>query len=338
MRFSVIVPVYNVEDFLGECLASIACQDYSDYEVVIVDDGSTDGSAAIYELFASEADVPVRIIRQENKGLLQARRAGIMAAHGDYFWHVDGDDGLAPHALLTVSKAIEDTNADVVIVGNSGSIDFDSILPGGVPGTQRFYEAEDVNFIRSSFLSGAVPSITLKIAKRSCVDRDGDYSGYGRLQLGEDQLQSLFILDSANSVVCIREPLYFYRANADSITSRYREGQTTQYSLVKEKVYRQAVLWDAKWPGYRFAEISLIGYLSNGFYDMRKNVDAKWYRRQFQEFRNTPLYAKAIRRYRSLRFEQRIFFVLLEKKMDLLAYWCLLGCRAATPLARRMSR
>lgn len=338
MRFSVIVPVYNVEDFLGECLTSIARQDYSDYEVVIVDDGSTDGSAAIYERFASEVDVPVQIIRQKNKGLLQARRAGIMAANGDYFWHVDGDDGLAPHALLAVSKAIEDTDADVVIVGNSSSIDFDSILPGGVPGNQNFFRAEDVNFIRSSFLSGAIPSITLKIAKRSCVDRDCDYSGYGRLQLGEDQLQSLYILDSANSVACIREPLYFYRTNAGSITSRYREGQTMQYARVKEEVYRQAVLWDAKWPGNRFAEISLTGYLSNGFYDMRKNVGAKWYRRQFQEFRNTPLYAEAIRRCSSLRFEQRIFFALLEKKMNLLAFWCLLGCRVATPFARRMSR
>ena len=86
MRFSVIVPVYNVEEYLGECLDSIALQDYSDYEVVIVDDGSTDGSAAIYERFAEESDVPVRIVKQENKGLLQARRAGIKAASGDYFW------------------------------------------------------------------------------------------------------------------------------------------------------------------------------------------------------------------------------------------------------------
>ena len=95
MRFSIIIPVYNVEEYLGQCLDSIAHQDYSDYEVVIVDDGSTDGSASIYERFAAEADVPVRIVKQENKGLLLARRAGIKAANGDYYWHVDGDDGLA---------------------------------------------------------------------------------------------------------------------------------------------------------------------------------------------------------------------------------------------------
>lgn len=85
MRFSIIIPVYNVEEYLGQCLDSIAHQDYSDYEVVIVDDGSTDGSASIYERFAAEADVPVRIVKQENKGLLLARRAGIKAANGDYY-------------------------------------------------------------------------------------------------------------------------------------------------------------------------------------------------------------------------------------------------------------
>lgn len=76
MRFSIIIPVYNVEEYLGQCLDSIAHQDYSDYEVVIVDDGSTDGSASIYERFAAEADVPVRIVKQENKGLLLAAVPG----------------------------------------------------------------------------------------------------------------------------------------------------------------------------------------------------------------------------------------------------------------------
>ena len=133
MRFSIIIPVYNVEEYLGQCLDSIAHQDYSDYEVVIVDDGSTDGSAAIYERFAAEADVPVRIVKQENRGLLLARRAGIKAANGDYYWHVDGDDGLAPHAMCSVSGIIDELNPDVVLICLSESPTFGSVLPGGCP-------------------------------------------------------------------------------------------------------------------------------------------------------------------------------------------------------------
>lgn len=338
MRFSIIIPVYNVEEYLGQCLDSIAHQDYSDYEVVIVDDGSTDGSASIYERFAAEADVPVRIVKQENKGLLLARRAGIKAANGDYYWHVDGDDGLAPNAMCAISGIIDELDPDVVLICLSESPTFGSVLPGGLPGEQRFYTGESLNDVRSAFLDGYIPNMVTKIARRSCVDADSDYSPYGKMQLGEDQLQSLYILDNMKSAACVREPLYYYRPNASSITANYREGQIAQYAMVKEAVHRQAVAWDSKWPGNGFAETALVGYLSNGFYDMRKNADGKWFKKQFQEFRDTSLYAEAIGRCGDLRLEQRIFFTLLEKKMDYLAYVCLVACRAATPLARSLAR
>ena len=164
MRFSIIIPVYNVEEYLGQCLDSIAHQDYSDYEVVIVDDGSTDGSAAIYERFAAEADVPVRIVKQENRGLLLARRAGIKAANGDYYWHVDGDDGLAPHAMCAVSEIIDELNPDVVLICLSESPTFGSVLPGGLPGEQRFYTGENLNDVRSAFLDGYIPNMVTKVS------------------------------------------------------------------------------------------------------------------------------------------------------------------------------
>ena len=338
MRFSIIIPVYNVEKYLGECLKSIISQDYDDYEAVIVDDGSTDGSAAVYERFAAEANIPVHIVKQENKGLLGARRAGIKVAQGDYFWPVDGDDALAPGALKLVSDEIDRTGVDLVIVGASGSFNFDKALPGMVPGSQRLYAGSDINSIRSAFLAGYVPSIWAKVASRTCVDVECDYSEYGKLQLGEDQLQSLYILDHAESCVCLREPLYYYRPNDSSITAKYRAGQTAQYAVVKEAVYRQALEWDKKWPGYGFADAMLSGYLSNGFYDMRKNVDAKHFRKQFQEFRETELYTKAIGHAASLSFEQKSFYLLLNKKSDRLAYWWLLLWRAATPLVRTVSK
>ena len=338
MRFSIIIPVYNVERYLGECLESIACQDYDDYEAIIVDDGSTDGSSAVYERFAAETDIPVRIVKQENKGLLGARRAGIKVAQGDYFWHVDGDDALAPGALQLVSDEIDRTGVDLVIVGASGSPDFDKALPGMAPGSRRLYAGSDINTIRSAFLAGFIPSIWAKIASRACVDVQRDYSEYGKLQLGEDQLQSLYILDRAESCACLREPLYYYRPNDSSITAKYRAGQTAQYAAVKEAVCRQALEWDKKWPGHGFADVMLAGYLSNGFYDMRKNADASHYRQQFQEFRETDLYAKAIGHTASLRFEQMAFYSFLNKKSDRLAYWWLLLWRAATPLVRAVSK
>ncbi len=337
-RFSIIVPVYNVEKYLGECLESIAAQDFEDYEIVIVDDGSTDESAAVYSRFAAEADARVRIVKQENKGLLAARRTGIAASQGEYLCHVDGDDALAPHALRAINDEIGKTGADLVIIGASDTIDFGSLLPGLVPGDQELYEFEGVNVVRSAFLSGAIPSMWLKIAKRTCVDVDRDYDEYGKLQLGEDQLQSLYILDAVKSVACIRKPLYYYRPNASSITARYRQGQTADFLAVKEAVYSQALAWDEKWPGHSFAQIALAGYLANAYYDMRKNADAKQFRKQFRELRETSLYTASIGLYNSLRFEQKIFYSLLNKKSDQLAYSWLLVCRAATPIVRAVAR
>lgn len=338
LRFSIIVPVYNVEKYLGECLESIHRQDFDDYEVVIVDDGSMDGCMEIYERFAANSAVPVCIVKQENKGLLGARRAGIKVARGDYLWHVDGDDGLAPHALRSVSDAIDKTNADLLIVGATDTPKFNSALPGMIPGEQCLFTASEMNIVRISFLAGYIPSIWMKIARRSCVDVSRDYMEYGKLQLGEDQLQSLHVLDAAASCFIMREPLYYYRPNDGSITSRYREGQIADYLLVKEALYSQAKLWDKKWPGYGFVETMLVGYLSNGFYDMRKSADNRYFRRQFQEFSETNLYSKAIEYRKLLRTEQKIFYLLLEKKMYALAFACLLVCRAATPLIRGVKR
>lgn len=338
MRFSIIVPVYNVERYLGECLESVAFQDYDDYEVVIVDDGSTDGSAAVYERFAAEASFPMRIVKQGNSGLLRARRAGIKAAHGDYLWHVDGDDCLAPGAMRTVSKTIDEYEPDVILLGMSEAKDFTTVLPGNLDTTQGHYAGNEMNEVRMAFLRGAIPNMVTKVASRACVDIDHDYAEYGRLQLGEDQLQSLFILDAATSCCCIREPLYYYRPNSTSITSRYREGQIADYALVKEAVYRQAVLWDQKWPGYKFTESMLAGYLSNGYYDMRKNVGTRHFTKQFQEFAETSLYPTAIEYRGVLRADQRVFYALLNNKNYVLAYWCILICRAMTRLVRKASR
>lgn len=338
MKFSIIVPVYNVERYLESCLDSIATQDFSDYEVVIVDDGSTDNSSEIYGRFAATSMAPVQIIKKENGGLLSARRTGIKAARGDYLWHVDGDDAIAPHAMRSVSSVIDSLQPEVVLIGLTGSSTYDSLLPGFIPGEKNLYTNDEVNAVRRAFLTGYIPSLVMKVTHRSCVDVDHDYAEYGRLQFGEDQLQSLYILEKARTISCLREPLYYYRTNEDSISAKYREGQLAQYATVKSTICRRASVWDKKWPGNNFAQAALEGYLSNGYYDMRKSVDPKRFRRQFSEFRETAIYGQAIGQLMRLRFEQRLFYALLSNRLDLFAYWYLLVCRTLTPLVRRVRR
>src|SRR5690606_5147714 len=108
---SVVVPIYNVAPYLGECLSSIANQYYRDLEVIMVDDGSSDDSAAIAEKFA-DADPRFRLIRQPNRGLGAARNTGVSHATGDYLMFVDSDDVIPPYAAELLITAIEQSGSD----------------------------------------------------------------------------------------------------------------------------------------------------------------------------------------------------------------------------------
>ena len=107
-RVSVVVPIYRVEAYLEECLASLRAQTFTDLEVVMVDDGSPDGSAAIAERVAGE-DGRFTLLRQENAGLGAARNAGVAAAGGELLMFVDSDDRLPPEAIAHLVRSLDRT-------------------------------------------------------------------------------------------------------------------------------------------------------------------------------------------------------------------------------------
>ena len=110
---SVIVPVYNVEKYLSQCADSILSQDYSDLEVIFIDDGSTDASGQICDQYA-EKDSRVRVIHQKNGGAAAAKNAGLRMASGKYLSFVDSDDYLEPNVYGGLVGTLLDTGADVV--------------------------------------------------------------------------------------------------------------------------------------------------------------------------------------------------------------------------------
>ena len=111
---SIILPIYNVEDYLSECLDSIAAQTFGHYELVVVDDGSPDGSRKIAESYAA-ADPRIRILTRENGGLGAARNTGIRAARGRFLTFVDSDDVLPPNALQSLVVSAKATGSDIVV-------------------------------------------------------------------------------------------------------------------------------------------------------------------------------------------------------------------------------
>lgn len=114
-KISVVVPVYNVQDYLAVCLDSILQQQYQDFEIIIVDDGSTDNSGEIARQYAENHPSKIRLISQDNKGLGGARNTGIEAAAGEYLLFVDSDDQLQKDALKSLAYCLEDRSLDMVI-------------------------------------------------------------------------------------------------------------------------------------------------------------------------------------------------------------------------------
>ena len=111
---SIIVPVFNVEQYLQKCLNSIAGQTFKNWEALLIDDGSTDKSGVICDSFVL-SDNRFKVIHQNNAGLSEARNAGLKAATGDYICFIDGDDYIHPRFLEIMYDSILKYNADVVI-------------------------------------------------------------------------------------------------------------------------------------------------------------------------------------------------------------------------------
>ena len=121
MKLSIIVPIYNVAAYLRKCVDSLLAQDISDYEIILVDDGSTDNSGAIadeilnaFRLSPLASRLDMRVIHQQNAGLSAARNTGIQAAQGDYIMFVDSDDYLQPNVLGTLMGQVEREHLDVL--------------------------------------------------------------------------------------------------------------------------------------------------------------------------------------------------------------------------------
>lgn len=129
---SIVVPVYNVEPYLRQCLESISIQNYKNLEIILVDDGSTDRSRDICEEYAGK-DKRFYVIHQGNAGVCAARWAGIQKASGTYIGFVDSDDWIAPETYKELHDIANITQADIVMCGIYIYDDALKTCHGGVP-------------------------------------------------------------------------------------------------------------------------------------------------------------------------------------------------------------
>lgn len=228
--FSVLVPVYNVEKYVAECIESVLKQEYSLFELLLVDDGSTDKSGLICDEYAAR-DNRIRVFHKPNQGLIHTRRYAIERAKGDYYIFLDSDDMLKHNALNVIDGIISQYKCDCVIYGYERT-DIGRVISQTEDITEE-YLTDKKDIYRKCFFSTDMNSLCRKTVKAT-VFHDYDYHQYYKIQMSEDLLQSLEIYKNSSSIYFSNEKLYLYRVNPNSITQRNKE--TNIDYTVREKV------------------------------------------------------------------------------------------------------
>ena len=209
---SIIVPVYNVESYLQQCIESILSQSYRDIDLILVDDGSKDSSGAICDAYA-EKDRRVHVIHKKNGGVADTRNTGLRHAAGEYVTFVDSDDFLAPDAYKTHMENLQKTGAQISICGFYSYYHPQKILPKRQDAFYAVLNSEQAIQMSTSFDYFGI-AVWDKVFKKDLFE--GIEFPAGRL--AEDWFVVYKLLDRAQKIVYDARQFYYYRQRPGSYT------------------------------------------------------------------------------------------------------------------------
>ena len=226
---SIIVPVYNAEIYLGPCLERLRSQTWPDLEIILVNDGSTDGSGQLCTA-AARVDGRIRFLDRPNGGVSAARNAALAAAKGDYLQFSDSDDLLTPDATETLVRAAQVTGADLVI-SHFFRVDGEKQAQRGHIKGERLLTrqefAQEMVKASANYYYGALWN---KLYRRSIVEKQGLRFEEG-VSWSEDFLFNLEYLRHVRLVAAVPKPLYYYHKRPGSLIT----SQATLRKVIRMK-------------------------------------------------------------------------------------------------------
>ena len=279
---SIIVPVYNVEKYLPRCIDSILDQTYRDLEIIMVNDGSTDCSGKICDMYAQK-DTRIRVVHKKNSGLVSARQAGIGTASGEYVGFTDSDDWVEKEMYQTLYDAAVQNNADVVVGGKKEDYDGEcfSVLnafPSGSYNTieQRKYLRKNLISCNDFFCMSIQPYVWNKLFRREQILEHMDRVP-PLIRVGEDAAVSYPVLSAAESVVVLDSAHYHYCHHQDSMMFGYgNEEQEYNNAILLHKFLKKSFIEQGN---YADMERQLSRYTINNLlarsYGRFANTDAE---------------------------------------------------------------
>lgn len=209
---SVIIPAYNIEQYIGRCLDSVLSQTYENLEIIVVDDGSSDATGRILDDYEKK-DTRIKVIHKENGGVSSARNKGLDKASGDYIGFVDGDDSIDPKMYETLVNLLEDADADIAHCG------YQMVFPDRVDyyyntGKKKIQTTEEG---LKDLLSGEMiePALYNKLYKRKLFEKDRlDES----LKINEDLDINYRVFKKSQKSIYYDKTLYSYMIRRNSAT------------------------------------------------------------------------------------------------------------------------
>lgn len=301
--FSIITPVYNGERYIKKCIESVINQTYESWELILIDDGSTDASGRICDSFSH--DTRIKVLHQNNLGAMQSRINGTMAAKGIYELGLDADDYLDKKCLETVKQAIDVSESDLIFFG--------FCYTGKQKGCVRCSLNPEKVYSKREILGEVIEKTNHCLWNKAIrIDkvRQADYSGLNKkLSMNLDYAQIIPILCEIDSAYVIDDILYNYRIDKKSISHSYKVQHIydteyvteyvvhvlKKYSLLDSQLYDRIILSYLKMIGPRIVNLISGGCLSE---------------KEFKKIHKLPVYIKSKKAERLENFDGFDFIVL----------------------------
>ena len=265
MKYSIIVPIYNAEKYIAQCIESVLTQAFKDYELILVDDGSTDSSSEICKGFA-KGNSKIKFFSKNNSGPVETRLFGIKESSGEYIISLDADDLLKKNALSIIENKLNEYDVDMLIFSYQRFKNYREIIDESASVTDEeqadIYITDKRELYIKILFDERYNSLCTKVVRRKFL-LDRAISSSASFWHGEDLVQTLDIIKQNPKTLLIQDSLYYYRMNPASMTMsidiyKYTEDiikvrETVLNFLLSEEVFTEVDFYE-----YRGVAIALL--------------------------------------------------------------------------------
>ena len=236
MKYSVIIPVYNVEKYIDRCLKSIISQNYDDLEIIVIDNGSTDSSGSICDTYASEY-LNISVYHIENHGVGSARNFGLSKARGEFIYFVDSDDYLVGNLFADFADKLV-SDLDLVVFSYYNSFEEDLTEKSRTEKSLPFKGSYDkdgfIKIFKELFLSDMLYTVWNKIYRREFLLENNLY--FEQYELGEDVRFNLDVYRNVNKIYLSQDSYYVYVIGRNGSAMSGYNPKRLQYQLQELKL------------------------------------------------------------------------------------------------------